>query len=179
MIPLCQFGEPDMEGKVLEGDREGFPHKGPKKGFCAGLAADLQRVPEPEFCQGMKTGHMVEVTMADEEEGGLLLIDIPIGFCNPVPGIKNDVPFIGLYQHRAGVSRKGIVPPVGPEKGDVHRDLIVADQAKKGAVSLPALLSGTMNPSQGDPRRLPAEDSRSGLQVCFLLPPDHSGAPYR
>jgi len=73
--------------------------------------------------------------MAEEEEGGLLLVNIPVCFGDPVAGIKNDIPVIGLDQHRAGVPRKGVIPPVGAEKCDVHLDLIAADEAKKGAGS--------------------------------------------
>jgi len=100
---------------------------------------------------------MVKVTMAEEEDGGLPLVDIPVGLGDPVAGIKNDVPVIGLDQHRAGVPRKGVVPAVGPEKRDVHLDLIVADEAKKGAGSPGHLPAGTMNHLPGYLKRTPAE----------------------
>jgi hypothetical protein len=87
------------------------------------LPEDLQRLSESEFYQGVQPGDMVEVIVAYEKEGGFLLADIPVCLGDTIPGIKNDIIVIGLYQHGAGIPGQGIIPAVGSKEGNVHLDL--------------------------------------------------------
>jgi hypothetical protein len=88
-------------------------------------------VPEPELDEGVQPGDVVEMVVADEQEHGQLLVKVAIGLRDTVPGVEDDIAGTGPDQHRAGVPGEGIIPPVGPEEGDVHGKQVGAPGAKR------------------------------------------------
>ena len=129
--PLREPDEPDRVGQVLERHREWLPDQGPERRLDPGLPADPERVPEPELDEGVEPGDVVEMVVADEQEHGQLLVKVAIGLRDTVPGVEDDAAGTGPDQHRAGVPGEGIVPPVGPEEGDVHGEDVGAGTAKR------------------------------------------------
>ncbi len=89
----------------------------------------MEGLAEPEFYEGMQPGNMINMVVADEQEGGLFLVDIPVSLCDTVSGVKNDIIVAGLDQHRAGIPGERIIPSVGPKEGYFHLHLIVAAEA--------------------------------------------------
>lgn len=74
---------------------------------------------------------MIQMKVTDEQVCGFFLGDITIYLCNAVPGIKDDIEFFGLDEHRTGIPGNGIIPTIGSQEGNFHVEHCLVGWAKK------------------------------------------------